>query len=360
MRRIKFTRGMLLCAAGMFLAIVAVGVYLQPGYRTPSDDTQGDADLVVFMTPLLRGARHHVAVALVTPDGVKYGLWGSTFDQSFEIGSLTKTLTAALFYDAIQRGEISADTRVGTVIPELTGPIRESTLAELASHRSGLPMLAAPWRDKVAILSAILHHRNPWVYGSTAVIRMVNSAQLENHGAFLYSNTGYALLGIALERVTQRPYATLLRERVLAPVKMDNTAVATGTGIYSSGQSASGFREAPWVLSAMAPASGVRSTIVDMARYAQGLLDGTLPGSGTMMPHFATDEEGTDIGYAWFISRHRGYELTWHEGSTAGFASIIALDRKQRRAVVVLSDTAWPMVNPAIKLLVSQVGKKDN
>ncbi|MGS3451576.1 hypothetical protein ACB376_27105 [Klebsiella electrica] len=97
----------------IFVVIVLSGIYLQAGFSSPSRNITGDAQLVRFMTPFLRGARGHVAVALIKPGGVQYGLWGGDFSQEFEVGSLSKTMTAALLADAENRGEVKPETTVG-------------------------------------------------------------------------------------------------------------------------------------------------------------------------------------------------------------------------------------------------------
>jgi hypothetical protein len=53
----------------IFVVIVLSGIYLQAGFSSPSRNITGDAQLVRFMTPFLRGARGHVAVALIKPGG---------------------------------------------------------------------------------------------------------------------------------------------------------------------------------------------------------------------------------------------------------------------------------------------------
>ena len=103
----------------------------------------------------------------------------------------------------------------------------------------------------------------------------------------------------------------------------------------------------------LAPAGGVRATIVDMAKYAQALLAGNLAGSEGMHSLFATDDPDSRVGYAWFTTRVRGREIVWHDGQSGGFAAMMAFDRQRQTAVVILSDTAWPVIGPAIKLLLA-------
>lgn len=125
------------------------------------------------------------------------------------------------------------------------------------------------------------------------------------------------------------------------------------TPVFSHGWSVSGFSEAPWVSHAFTPAAGVRSTIVDMAKYAQALLAGKLSGSEAMSPQFTSDNPDSRVGYAWFTTRIEGRDITWHDGESSGFASAIAFDQQRKSAVVILSDTAWPVIGPAVRLLLA-------
>lgn len=86
----------ILCSGLAFVAVMAAGIYLQPGFRPLTTQVSGDKALVAFLTPLLKGAHGHVAAALITPGGVRYGIWGNDYARQFEIGSLSKTLTASL------------------------------------------------------------------------------------------------------------------------------------------------------------------------------------------------------------------------------------------------------------------------
>jgi len=85
-----------------------------------------------------------------------------------------------------------------------------------------------------------------------------------------------------------------------------------------------------------------------MVRYAQAVLDGSAPGVDALTPRWVSGldafaprwESGEqNVGYAWFTEETSGRTVTWHDGGTAGFASIIVLDRANHRAVIILSNT---------------------
>lgn len=117
-----------------------------------------------------------------------------------------------------------------------------------------------------------------------------------------------------------------------------------------TGYSASGIKQQAWTMNAYAPAGGVRSTPADLARYAQALLDGRAPGCSALDPRWEA-ENGSRVGYAWFTDRIGDVTLTWHNGSTAGFSSMLALDREHAAAVIVLANTAVPVDEIATRIM---------
>jgi len=119
-----------------------------------------------------------------------------------------------------------------------------------------------------------------------------------------------------------------------------------------TGYSVTGRSEAPWATKGWAPAGGIRSTPADMVRYAQALLDGSAPGIDALTPRWEVGEQ--KVGYAWFTEEIEGRTVTWHDGGTGGFASIIVLDRASHRAVVILSNTNASVNDAGISLIVGE------
>ena len=112
-----------------------------------------------------------------------------------------------------------------------------------------------------------------------------------------------------------------------------------------------------------APAGGIRSTPADMARYARALLDGSAPGIDALTPHWEADLDAfaprwevgqQQVGYAWFTEEIEGRTVTWHDGGTGGFASMIALDRASHRAVIILSNTNASVNDAGMTLIVGE------
>ena len=131
-------RSGLAVAVALAAAVALVGVLARPSPPSLSTLVTGDATLAARARPLLPGALDRVSVAVVDGAAVTYAGFGADEHTEYEIGSITKTFTASLLADAIRRGEVTADTKVGALLPLGGAPIADVTLEELASHRSGL------------------------------------------------------------------------------------------------------------------------------------------------------------------------------------------------------------------------------
>jgi CubicO group peptidase (beta-lactamase class C family) len=335
------TRSVVVVAVSTVLALAA-GLALRPAPgRLPSGQV-GDAGLAALAREVVGENRPALAVAAVAPHDTRTAVIGAGPDDRFEVGSISKALTGLLFADMIARGEVRPDTRVGELV-EIGGPVADVTLAQLATHHSGLPpqpptlsQMARNWWGSVAAA-------NP--YGATVAERVesLDGAELDAAPA-TYSNSGFELLGAALAAAAGTPYPQLLAERVLAPLGMGDTTVPVSADELGPrdlhGETVGGRHASPWVGEAIAPAGGVRSDITDMAVLARALLAGTAPGIDALVPKSPFPPEPDEqIGWAWFTTPAPGSDrpVGWHNGGTGGFTAFIGIDRETRVGVVVLS-----------------------
>src|SRR5699024_9939836 len=265
---------------------------------------------------------------------------GADEHTEFEIGSITKTFTAALFADAIDRGEIDADTRLGEVWPDLEGKVAEVSLESIAMQRSGLPA-QKPWSGFADGLTSILANyvrADPYRAAPSDVVAGLDRVEVGDEEPE-YSNFGFAVLGQALTEVTGQDYAELVRTRITEPLGMDETQVPDSPEGLSHGFTASGLPAAPWTLGGHAPAGAIRSSAHDMSIWLRAVRDGTAPGAAAAQPR--TDFDDSDrIGWAWFTTKHRSPNLTWHNGGTGGYRSFLGFSAETGRGVIVLSDSA--------------------
>jgi CubicO group peptidase (beta-lactamase class C family) len=316
----------------------------------------GNWHFIERIEPLVRaaGIRDRISVVHIDDRVRRDAHFGAGPDTEYEIGSLTKTMTSLLFAETLDAGALTADTTVGSLLDLDSRHAAGVTLEELASHRSGLPRIASGAKDRINAIAAVLRHRNPYTADLPGLIAHARAAKVTAREQFSYSNLGAALLGQALAAHAATRYPDVLEHHLFKPLGMIRSTVPLTSRDLSpgapTGWNAHGKAEQAWTMGAYAPAGGVRSTPHDMARYAQELLDGTAPGLAALTPRWDADGQSR-VGYAWFTDRIDGIDVTWHNGATGGFSSMLALDRTRAAAVIVLANTAVALDDIAIPLL---------
>jgi CubicO group peptidase (beta-lactamase class C family) len=257
-----------------------------------------------------------------------------------EIGSVTKSMTGLLFADAVERGEVTPETTLGQVHPERDLPteLAGTTLAELATHTSGLPRLST--RAMLRNLVTSISYGNPYAWDTPeSLLADAGSTLLRTpRGEYSYSNLGYALLGQALAVRAGLPYPQLLAERVLAPLGMTRTVAAPE--VLPPGRARElgpdGRPTTPWSSTGSVPAgTGVYSTASDLGRLAAAAASGDLPGARALEP--VVDADGARAGWGWLVADLDGRTILLHNGATTGTQSTIAAEPATGRWIAVTS-----------------------
>ena len=325
-------------AAAVVAALLLLITPLPRGFQ---GEPTGDATFANELETTLGSKHwHHVSAAKINGDEVTWGGVGADENTEFEIGSITKTFTAALFADAIERGEIDEDTRLGDVWPDLQGEVAKVTLSSIAMQRSGLPTRepAPSFGDGVASFLANYIHVDPYRGTAADIVASLDSVEVGKKEPE-YSNFGFAVLGQALATVTDSSYGELIRDRITEPLGMTSTYVPDSAEGLVHGYTASGLPAAPWVLGGSAPAGAIRSTTHDLSIWLRSTMDGTAPGAEAVDPR--EDFDATDrIGWAWITTTDRSPNLTWHNGGTGGYRSFLGFDPQSQQGIIVLNDSA--------------------
>jgi CubicO group peptidase (beta-lactamase class C family) len=280
-------------------------------------------------------------MALVTPGGTTIDVRGAEPASDFEIGSISKAITGLLYADALDRAEITRESVLGDLLPLGDCPAASVTLASLSTHHSGLPGLPASVQPVRRTIELWRHGTNP--YGETLDELLVQAREATVGPARArYSNFGYQLLGHALASAASTTYRELLDERIVAPLGLTDTYLPTTPQELRAGAvegtNRFGRPRQPWTGEALGPAGGIRSSIADLARLAEAILDGSAPGLAALTPVDSLAGR-TRIGAAWITIEGKGGSLVLHNGGTGGFRSWIGLDRNAGIGAVVLSAT---------------------
>ena len=277
----------------------------------------------------------------------------------YEIGSVTKTFTALLLADAVERGIVKLDDPVAQLLPGFTIPKSGShaiTLLDLATQSSGLPRLPANLRPK--------NSNDPYAdYRSGDLKEFLSSYRLRSSPGdhYEYSNLGFGLLGLALATKQSMPYADLVRQRITSPLKMNDTMIALTPEAktrFAQGHDANGVASSPWNFAALAGCGAVRSTASDLLLYVRAHMhpEGALAKAlaSVTRSRRKTDRENATIGLAWQIESRGGKTIVWHNGMTGGYAAFAGFTSDGTRGVVVLSNISRDVAPVGFAALVPQ------
>ena len=313
----------------------------------------GDAHLAARAAHHL-GRRHdRFVVAAVAAGRARTAHLGLQPGSDVEIGSVSKGLTGMLFADSRLRGETADDTRLGDLLPLDGSQAATVTLGELATHRSGLPRLARGTASVRATLDLWRRGTNPYGESLDELLVATRVTRVGRKRAS-YSNLGFMLLGHAVAAAAGTTYAALVRDRLTHPLHLTATTVPMTPDELGSaavtGRSKRGTVMMPWTGEALGPAGGIRSTADDLGRLVAALLDGTAPGVVALDP-VARLSGGVRIGAAWLVLERHGAEVTWHNGGTGGFRSIVTLDRSAGVGVALVSATSRSVDRAGFALL---------
>lgn len=300
-----------------------------------------------YMQAAVRSA-HFSGSVLIARDGVplvsrSYGmanyelLTPNTAATRYNLGSVAKQFTATLIMQLQEAGKLRVTDSVCRYVANCPEAWKLVTLRQLLSHTSGIPNYSQlpNWDEELAGRT----------YTRSALVALFRALPLEFAPGtkYRYSNSGYFLLGMVIERVTGRSYHEVLRSNITEKLGMLQTSYCDSrllaehraAGYYSLGTSFINARlESP---SAHLGSSSILSTTADLLRWDQALYTDTLLSAASRTEMFTPVLNG--YGYGWQIGESLGRARVDHSGSDNGFSAYIIRFIRDRVTVIVLSNS---------------------
>jgi len=346
-------------AAGFFaFAALAANARAQ-GQTNPSTMAQNiDAIFAPLVTPNSPG----VAV-LVVQDGKKifergYGLRDlhsvAKIDSrtNFRLASCSKQFTAMAVMLLVHDGKLRYDQKLTDIFPDFPAYGRAISIRNLLNHTGGL-------QDYEALMEQ-QENKGKWTDDHQIQdAEVLTLLEQTDHGMFspgaqwYYSNSGYVVLGLIVGKVSGKPFPEFLRERIFAPLKMDNTVAYVRRQNQITNRAYGHTKEGhTWKQTDQSSTSatlgdgGVYCSLEDLAKWDEALRTNKLLSKEEMQPALtpvtlqltsmnidaqprwpanSDRPEGTPVsyGFGWFLDPYRGRPRMWHYGETMGFHSYI-------------------------------------
>lgn len=273
---------------------------------------------------------------------------------NYRLASVSKQFTAAAVLLLAEDGVLHLDDPVRRWLPSLPETSVPVTLRHLLTHTAGL----IDYED-------VMDPGDPRQVHDADVLRLLerqDRTYFVPGCGYRYSNSGYALLALVVERASGQRYADFLRMRIFVPLDMLDT-VAYEAGIsevahraygYSSGNG--GWRRTDQgTTSAVLGDGGIYSSIDDLARWDAALYDERLLKADSLRQAFspatATDDADVQYGFGWRITG----ETLWHSGETIGFRNVIVRYAQRHVSVVVLTNRDDPEPHALAKRIATLV-----
>jgi CubicO group peptidase (beta-lactamase class C family) len=272
---------------------------------------------------------------------------------NYRLASLTKQFTAAAVLLLLEESRLSLDASIRAWLPSLPAAADRVTLRHLLTHTSGI-------LDYEDLIGA--SRRNP--LHDADVLQLLESEDrtyFPPGTSYRYSNSGYALLALALAAAAGMSFASVLRTRIFAPLGMHRT-VAHEEGISTVSDRAYGYseRQGQWLrtdqnlTSAVLGDGGIYSSADDWEKWDAALSDDRLLRPVSLRLAFApatpTDDASVKYGFGWRITA----DTVWHSGESIGFRNAVVRFPEHRLTVLVLTNRDEPGPYP-IALRIAEI-----
>ena len=270
-----------LVAAGLVVAVVLAAASRAASARARGEGSPPPVERVA--RELRTGAKS--VIVFVSAGDKEYVATGGarrpTGDQRFRVGSVTKTFTATIVLKLVEEGALRLSSSLEEHVPGVIPRGDEITIRQLLQHRSGIadvfdPSLYPSWLERAL--------RSP----STRpidVLRFAGSKPLVfapgSQGR--YANTNYIALGLVIEKVTGHSYARELEQRILEPLRLDDTELPKTRRLPDLDDG--GYNpNVPWA------AGAIVSNAHDVSRFYSALLSGRILSSASLATMKKTDD----------------------------------------------------------------------
>jgi CubicO group peptidase (beta-lactamase class C family) len=273
---------------------------------------------------------------------------------AFRLASVTKQFTAMAVMMLVRDGKLSYEDSLTAIFPDFPAYGRAITVRHLLNHTSGLPDyedLMPPADPSLSVEESQIDDA-----GVLELLKAQKAGWFVPGALWRYSNSGYVVLGLIVEKVSGRSFPTFLRERIFTPLRMDNT-VAHVRGRTRVSDRAFGYtkEDGRWRFTDQSRTSatlgdgGVYSSLYDLTLWDEGLRRRLLLSEADMAPALVPvrvrgkgpvgpDGRPADYGFGWFLDAWQDHPRMWHYGETAGFRTAIQRFTADGLTVIVLAN----------------------
>ncbi len=330
-------------AAVVFIILLAPGVGAQADFESTVDRIAADA----LKQPI---AGLSIAIARRGQPLFVRGYGRARLDTNapvtpatvFHVASISKNIEAAVAVRLAEQGKLVLDADVTKYVPNAPTHGGRVTIAQLLSHTSGL-------YNFTDLPTALANEGRDWTHDQVFSLFRDQPLVFAPGSRWRYSNSGFYLAGVAIERVTGQPYGTYVKNQIFAPLGMPTASLCTVHDTVAS--LASGYivakgalEPAPYITWSLPFAAGaICATAADLITWQQALENGRVisPAGVAQMrtPSRLNDGTTIDYGLGTRMGTLEGHRVVGHTGSGGGYKAILESFPDDGVMIAVLSNT---------------------
>jgi CubicO group peptidase (beta-lactamase class C family) len=272
---------------------------------------------------------------------------------NFRLASCTKQFTAMAVMLLVHDGKLRYEDRLTDIFPDFPEYGKSITIRNLLNHTSGL-------RDYEDLMAQPAPGTPPQVVpqikdaGVLELLEQQKTTKFPPGTKWDYSNSGYALLAMVVEKVSGQPFGDFLHAQIFAPLDMTQTlAYEKGKNTVINRAYGHTYEAGVWREQDQSPTSavlgdgGVYSSLDDLAKWDRALTQHTLLTEAEMKPAITPvkvtdgsvqEPDGTPAayGFGWFLNSGRDHPRMWHYGETVGFRTTIQRFVEDQLTIILL------------------------
>jgi len=254
-----------------------------------------------------------------------------TATNRFRIGSITKMFTATLILQLVEEGKLKLTDTLDKFLPEVPNA-GKITISQILSHRSGIPNIFRGQNAQGNVKTT------PMTKDEHLALIVKATPDFEPGTRSLYSNSGYFLLGLIIEKLTGKSYEAVLQEKIASKIGLKDTYTATGNIDVNMNESLTYFRipGGDWKQvpethpSLLFSAGAIVSTPYDLATFIRALFDGKIV-SKESLDQMKTMKDGEGFGMVTF--EFAGKTFYGHTGGADNYGAWLAYLPEEKLAV---------------------------
>ncbi len=255
----------------------------------------------------------------------------------FLLASVTKQFTAMTIMMLVEEGKLSYEDTLPEFFQNIPRSWNKITVKHLLTHTSGLP-------DRFWLIGYAEGYLNRDIFD-----RLVKHRQLDFTPGrrFKYSNSGYNVLAMIVEKVSGKRFGDFLQERIFDPLEMNNTVLYDETEPEIPNRAIAyrptrrGYYRSNDFLLYTSGASGIFSCVEDMFKWDQALYEERLVSKETLYGAFTAQVKAYRrefYGYGWWLTKENESGAVYHTGTLGGISNIFFRIPDKQFSVIILSN----------------------